>query len=677
MVRRLAAVLLLAVAVGHASDGRPAHKSPRLASVFPQGAEPGSALTVEVLGQHLDRLEAVGFLQPGIRGTVLSTSHTRVSLALEVDSSAGLGPHYFRAFGPRGASNVMLFRVGDQPHRLEAEPNGALGRAQAVHPPTTLNGRIDRADDIDIFRFRAEAGDRWIFDLKAARNGSGLDASMILLGSDGAKLQHSEDRFIWDPFFSHRFEAGGAYYLALQPTRGRARPTFGYQLDIRRAPHLDLLVPLALKAGTAVSATVVGTGLDSSGASLEFSQEGASGRVVSMDGDRGEVLVEVDPEAPRGLHSLSVETPRGRSNPVPFWVHDLPVHVVGTALTVPSAVQGVAPYERPDRFAFEASEGETVVFEVLARRLGSPTDVTLRLVEIRRGEDGGDCCPEVASNDDADLPGVRFNKDPKLFHTFRKSGEYELQVRNLWQTSRLPAPYHLEARRPRPAIELLLDRDRIHAYPGGEATLGLSVRRIEGHGESVELSVIGLPSGVTAEPVVVPAAAALSVPEGDRSQKATISLRTDSPERTRAAVQVVATRTGTPAWSDVRIASGGGEGATETRLQGLAFAIAERPRFELAAQLRTVNLVRGGRAALPVELLRDKGFAEAVRFGFENLPPGVSFDPATAAGDRRAITIGLQAGADAVRGSYPTVAVIGTAESGAQEQAPVVTVVVD
>jgi len=94
---------------------------PALASVFPQGSGPGAKLRVEVLGEQLDRADAVLFLDDAgaIQGRVLGASYTRLELEFDVSSQAAFGPHYFRVVTPRGASNVLLFRVGDQPHRLE------------------------------------------------------------------------------------------------------------------------------------------------------------------------------------------------------------------------------------------------------------------------------------------------------------------------------------------------------------------------------------------------------------------------------------------------------------------------------------------------------------------------------------------------------------------------------
>ncbi len=171
---------------------------PALSSVYPQGWTAGANVPVTVLGEYLDRTQSVVFLDPAIHGRVIKTSFTRLALEFDVHPEASLGPHYFRIVSPRGASNILLFRVGDQPHILEREPNTSLDDAQQVSIPATINGRLDVDGDFDFFRFRIpRKGETWIFDLRSARNGNGLDPALILLDSQGRKIAHSEDVFIW------------------------------------------------------------------------------------------------------------------------------------------------------------------------------------------------------------------------------------------------------------------------------------------------------------------------------------------------------------------------------------------------------------------------------------------------------------------------------------------------
>jgi hypothetical protein len=63
----------------------------------------------------------------------------------------------------RGAglvSNDVPFAVDALPEILDREPNDTPKEAEAVTLPVMVNGRIDRAGDLDVFSFSGRSGDR-------------------------------------------------------------------------------------------------------------------------------------------------------------------------------------------------------------------------------------------------------------------------------------------------------------------------------------------------------------------------------------------------------------------------------------------------------------------------------------------------------------------------------------
>ena len=501
---------------------------------------------------------------------------------------------------------------------------------------------------------------------------------MILLDQDGRKLRHSEDHFIWDPFFSHGFEAGGDYYVVLQPTRGRANPNHGYQLDIRQGPFLSGVAPVALRTGKESLVTVQGTGLATASAEVEFSDESFSGQVVRASRDWARLRIFIPENARDGVHWLALATAHGRSNQAKFWVHALPDRDKGAALPIPSGLNGSAQYRAPDRFSFHASAGQTLVFEIKAHRLGVPVDMTLEVVRPESGDPEAGGSDPIAENDDAKLPGARFNKDPVIVHTFRDSGRFELLARSLTDVDGQNLPYFLVARLPRPRLELLLDTDRLHVYAGKQASLRLTAWRMEGFRGSAEVSVEGLPAGFDTDPVLVSCVELGSDVDGSKGEKIEIALRaSELSPGTFAQVRAVSSADGSAAWNTVRIASGGGEGATQARVDRATVVVAERPEFSLEAQRNTVNLVRGGRAVIPIHVERREEFTSELSFRAENLPPGVLLRPSTVGSEASGITLTLEAAIDARTGSFGEVTVLGTSPMGHSEQAPPITVVVD
>ena len=61
----------------------------------------------------------------------------------------------------------MPFSVDTLPECLEEEPNDSTQTSQAVTLPVIINGRIDRPDDWDAFRFEGCAGQEIVAEVAA------------------------------------------------------------------------------------------------------------------------------------------------------------------------------------------------------------------------------------------------------------------------------------------------------------------------------------------------------------------------------------------------------------------------------------------------------------------------------------------------------------------------------
>ncbi len=632
------------------------HRLPSLSSVFPQGSEPGKTVRVEVLGEQLDRASAVLFEDASIAGKLLGVSPTRLEMEFRVSAAAAFGPHYFRVVSPRGASNVALFRVGDQPHLAEQEPNSTLETAQAVSPPVTINGRLNGDADFDFFRFRAQAGDTWIFDLRAARNGSGLDAALILLDARGRKLEHDEDTFIWDPFFAHKFKDAGEYFVVVQPSSGRNDPGYAYQLDIRKAAYVETVSPLSLRPGTETEVTLYGRGLLSAGAKLRFLEAGFEGAIVNARGDSATARVRIPASAKPGPREFRVEA-NGLSNPATLLVDATPLYAGEPLLPIPVSITGTAKYRQPERFQFQAAAGETLVFEVKAQRFGSPVDSNLRILDAKG--------KVIASNDDFNFAGVQFSKDSRILQKFKDGGEYVLEMRNLWTVTGENFPYQLTVRRPEPSLDLMLGTDQPYLYPGVLKKWKVTAVRTDGFEGEIPLIVQGLPSGVEAKPA--------SIPSG-KSEGEIELLASDVRPGSYARVSVSADKAQGPAWRSARISSGGGEGATSARIEGAVLAVVEKPLFSLECASTNLNLAPGQTTELKVMVSREKGFEEKLAFRAENLPAGVTLETMDQGMDLA--TLRLRADAGIPPGRAARVAIL-AAGGGQTQEAPRISVLVD
>jgi hypothetical protein len=143
------------------------------------------------------------------------------------------------------------------------------------------------------------------------------------------------------------------------------------------------------------------------------------------------VQLAVPKDAPLGVHALRLATRSGMSNVRLFCVDDLPQlaeadtnHAPATAqpLPVPCVVVGRADPEVTDYFKVTVSAGQRLSFEVVGRRLGSPLDSELTLIDARTGR-------ELPGGRNNDAPGCQ--TDSRLTYTFKEAGDYLVAVRDV------------------------------------------------------------------------------------------------------------------------------------------------------------------------------------------------------------------------------------------------------
>jgi hypothetical protein len=652
---------------------------PQISSVFPQGARCGAQLEVAINGQNLSRTTKIIFSEPGVSARLIETANTKVRVKLEVAPDATIGPHYFRLVTPRGSSNLLIFRAGDLPETEEAEPNDTFEKANRIQAPVTINARMAADEDIDMYRFRAEAGAALIFDLLAARNGSGGDLALTLLDARGHIVKHSEDHFLWDPFISHTFKEAGEYFLAIRPLDGRGNPDFAYQLTIRPGPYLASVFPMGARQGTASELMTRGQML--AGAKRVEVERGLGQELevtaLSSAADAATFQVNVAQAAPLGVHHLRLLTQAGWSNPVKFLVGDLPELIEVEPNDVSDKAQRVSfpvtingRIERKgdlDRFVFRAGACEQLVFEVKAEELGSPLDARLTLYDAKGSE--------LASNDDAD-PNNRLNRDARLEFSFMDAGEYSLAIRDL---SRLGGPdygYRLTIRKPAPSFTLSFDTDRPVVERGGGGALKITAKRWEGFDGEIALEVLGLPKTISASPAVIKkgetqASINLKCESGATPDTFPIKVVGEAKINDQAVKQI--------ARMQARV-SGVGPGFTTTQISEAPLAITEPVYFNLEVGVTQAPLVRGGSAEFTVTAKRREGFKTAIAIVVENLPAGVTAEEVQISEGGNHAVVKLKASEAATVGRYLNVAIVGKARVGDHEeieQAPRISLKID
>ena len=166
------------------------------------------------------------------------------------DMTPGLQPLSLR----RGEmiSNTLPFSVDTLPECLEQEPNDATPAAQAVTLPIIVNGRIDRPDDWDAFRFEGRAGQEIIAEVRARRLESPLDSVLELFDAAGERLAFNDDHedksddlrtHHADSLIRFTLPADGVYDVRLGDAQSHGGPEYAYRLRLSEPqPDFELRV---------------------------------------------------------------------------------------------------------------------------------------------------------------------------------------------------------------------------------------------------------------------------------------------------------------------------------------------------------------------------------------------------------------------------------------------------
>lgn len=510
-----------------------------------------------------------------------------------------------------------LIVIGDEPERLEKEPNNTLEQAEEVTFPLTLNGRIQQGEDIDTYKFKVKAGETITFSVLCARLEDKIhdlqthaDPLLTLRDATGRELASNDDYYRADPLLHYRFEKEGEYFLQIRDVNYAGDSRWTYRLTMTRGPFVTAFLPLAANPGTTLDVMPVGFNLP-------------AGQPARL---------EVPANTPPGEYTTPLKTPVGPSNPISVLVTDLPVQNLGDSppvhapytLNLPVVVSAClrAPGEQ-HRYTFHAAKGQIFTFEVHARRLGSPIDSVLTLLDPQGNE--------ITSNDDAGSP------DSRIDWTAPAEGKYTLLMRDLHRHGGENCVYLLMAQIARPDFTLRCDDDKMKLGPGNSGAWYILVDRKFGFDREIHVEVKGLPPGVSAHPLTIPP----NVPQG-------CLILTCAPDAKMGVspVEVIGTahitgpdgktvtltRRATPL-SEIYI-PGGGRGMYPVNTQ--AVAVTEGSDIQIELSTTRVKLEPGGTARIDVTVKRAPGYTKPVTLDVylrhlgsvygNPLPPGVSLD---------------------------------------------------
>ncbi len=219
---------------------------PFITGIYPLGASCGERANFELTGWNLPSNQ----------------------LALDTNGKKP-GTFYVSVRGNAQLSNPARIMLETLPGTAEIEPNDRADAPQTITLPTTVNGRIARPGDTDMFRFTGKAGDELVAEVQARRLGSPLDSVLRLADATGKQVAFNDDNedkgsglltHHADSRLTCKLPADGTYTITVADTQHQGGPDFGYRLRVGPPqPDFELRVAPAsinLKSGASAVVTV-------------------------------------------------------------------------------------------------------------------------------------------------------------------------------------------------------------------------------------------------------------------------------------------------------------------------------------------------------------------------------------------------------------------------------------
>jgi len=443
-----------------------------------------------------------------------------VLIEVTVAPDARVGDRELRIRTRAGLTCPVVFQVGQLPEVRELEPNGQRGGVDASKAlmlgalprvrqlleskpfelPVLLNGQI-MPGDVDRFAFRAREGQGLVIEASARRLVPYLadavpgwfQATVALYDAEGREVAFADDyRFHPDPVLFYRIPKDGRYELEIRDAIYRGREDFVYRIAVSEQPFVTQAFPLGGREGTETLATIGGWNLAARELAFDTGPGGGWLRHASCRGGR---LV---------------------SNAIPYAVDTLPeceeresndTSKDAQRIDMPRIVNGrIARAGDVDVFRIEGDAGERIVAEVFARRLNSPLDSLLRLMDASGNV--------LAWNDDhvrkdkhlhMDRIGlITHHADSCLSAELPKKGTYYVQLSDAQHHGSEAHAYRLHLTGPRADFALRVTPSSLHARPGATVPICVYAMRRDGFEGAIEVRVKA-PSGFQLQGGQIPA----------------------------------------------------------------------------------------------------------------------------------------------------------------------------
>lgn len=482
---------------------------PTIEALLPASLQQATTTEVFVSGSRSKWPVQVWCNSSDIQITPLEKEH---HVQIQLPESVTPGVYLMRIFDAEGASSVHSFLVESLPHIAENEPNDALGQETKVTLPAIATGQLAASADVDQFSFNLNVGDTFLAAVRAkSLLNSPMDTVMQICDERGFVVEQNDDERGVDPMILFQPEKQGQYTVRLFAFPETPNSTIGfasgdkfvYSLTMTTDGFLDRAFPLATQRGASTEVRLAGWSID----------EPLGSQIITPGPDQSQVVL-FHP-ALCGFLTLPV---------VDHPCQDLDPFASEHVLPIPSTVAThISTANETDDFQFQATNGQPIQFKVASRSLGYPLDPLIKIVDPDK--------KVLATADDVNNE----NRDAELSFTAPADGVYHLQVRDVYGHGGPRYAYRLSATHPQPDYRLKLAVDKFVAAAGTELEIPITIERLDGFNEPIEITLNPLPPGIESAAVISPI-------EGETAKE--VKLKLKGAVATNAPIQIKGTSQG-------------------------------------------------------------------------------------------------------------------------------------
>ena len=579
---------------------------PRLLTTMPMGGTVGTQVEITISGENIEDISKMIFTHPGLTAVPKldangQPENSKYVVTIAPDCPAGI--HEARLMTRLGISSSRVFCVDTLTEVTRTAANVSLETALELQVNSIANA-VMTDKSVDHYSFNAMKGHRYIVHCASRGIDSKLDAVLIIGDAAGRDLVVERRGGILD------FAAteDGRHVIKVHDLTFKGGPAYYYRLSLQEIAA-DAPLP-------------------------EF----ASTKTVNSFS-----------WPPRDISAVA-ETPEAEPNNV---------HTAAQKVSLPCDISGnFFPAADVDRFEFTATKGDIWWVEVASERLGRPTDPAV-LVQHVSGEGSEEKLTDVAEFTDIASPmkpssnGYAYDGPPydggssdiigKL--EIKEDGLYRLQLTDLFGGTRNDPRnvYRLIIRKAAPDFAIaawglhmeLRNGDRnalskpLALRAGATVALEVVAVRRDGFDRDIELVMEGLPDGVTAHGLKIPAGSTRGIMLITADQNAPPSLANvtfygkatlDEKTETRAVHMAAVAWPIVDSWGEIpspRLVTGMPVSVTQSEFAPISIAAAEKKVWEVAAgEKLTIPLVQTRRSEFSGSTLQLKAYGA----GFEGVP---------------------------------------------------------